>query len=57
MNKIVSLPVLLLSTVQANFKMPGYIVSTWWHDSYMNSEPVFKAMSESGVKYVQIVIT
>jgi hypothetical protein len=52
MQKIVSLPVLLLGTVKASSKMPGYIVSTWWHDSYMNSEPVFKAMSESGVKYV-----
>lgn len=32
-------------------------MSTWWHDSYFNSEAVFKAMSESGVKYVQIVVT
>ena len=52
MQKIVSLPTLLLGTVQASLKMPGYIVSTWWHDSYLNSEPVFKAMAESGVKYV-----
>ena len=32
--------------------MPGYIVSTWWHDSYYNTDLVFKNMADSGVKYV-----
>jgi len=46
---------MMIAVVSA--KMPGYIISTWWHDSYYNSEPVFKAMADSGVKYVQIVVT
>jgi hypothetical protein len=52
MLKLASIPLMMIAAVKAQEKMPGYIVSTWWHDSYMNSEPVFKAMAESGVKYV-----
>lgn len=47
---------LLAAAVSAS-PMPGYIVTTWWHDSYYNSDLVFKNMADSGVKYVQIVVT
>ena len=46
---------MLIGATQA--RMPGYIALTWSSEGYLHSEPIFAAMAESGVKYVQLVVT
>lgn len=48
-------PMMLIGATQA--RMPGYIALTWSSEGYLHSEPIFAAMAESGVKYVQLVVT
>ena len=40
----------LIAAAQA--RLPGYIALTWSSEGYLDSEPIFAAMAESGVKYV-----
>ncbi len=47
---------MLIGAAQAA-RMPGYIALTWSSEGFLHSEPVFAAMAESGVKYVQLVVT
>lgn len=46
---------MLIAAAQA--KLPGYIALTWSSEGFLTSEPIFAAMAESGVKYVQLVVT
>ena len=45
--------------IASNFggPMPGYVLAQWWHDAYYSADKVIDEMHNSGVQYVEIVIT
>ena len=54
--KLSSLPLMLIAAAQASYRLPGYVAFTWTSEGYLHSEQTFKAMADSGVKYVQLVV-
>ena len=48
---------MLIAAAEASYRLPGYIMLTWQSEGFLDSEPVIKAMADSGVKYVQLVVT
>lgn len=43
---------MLIAAAEASYRLPGYIMLTWQSEGFLDSEPVIKAMADSGVKYV-----